>query len=221
MTKFFAAMNPDSDVMWQEALLAAGFIETRDPAQAHFFLHDVVHTAKLGQYLQEKPNFITPHTPQSSFVWDGIWGAGIPTSCNFVAGEAGKQVMESYGYPYRVEVVGFNRCPVRAFTPTPGNDLLIIPSHALEHGGYTYPNYIQWAVNMLRFILKNRDAFGKITLCWDETRFDPAVMDEMRRKGFIIIPTKPNQEPEPLKRMMERIEQVDRVMGCGTAGGVP
>ena len=219
MTKFFIARNMDSDEMFWKALLDAGYTEVDHPARADFIVHDAVHP-NLGQYLQEKPNFITPHTPSSAWLWDGILEDRIPVCCNFVTGEAGKQVMAAYDYPYRVEVVGFNRCHMHAFHPTTGNDLLIIPSHSLQNRQYTYLNYREWVVMVLRFVLANRSIFGKITLCWDEDRFDPTLMDDMKHSGFTIIPTNPYRDPEPLKHMRERIEKADLVMACGTAGCV-
>ena len=217
--RFYIAKNEDSDDMFHNALLEAGYVEEQNLFKVDFIVHDAVHP-RLESFLRQTPNFVTPHAPQSSFLWDGILRTDIPVCCNFVSGPGGKKVMEAYKYPYRVEVVGFNRCPVRDFTPTSGNDLLIVPSHSLQHGEYTYPDYIDWAVETLRFILKNRDAFGKITLCWNETRFDPAVMDEMRQKGFIIIPTNPYVDPDPLKNMIKRIEEADLVLSCGTVGCV-
>jgi hypothetical protein len=205
--------------MYHSALVQDGYIETQDINLASFIVHDAVHPG-LDEYLKHKPNFVTPHTPQSSFLWDGILRTDIPVCCNFVSGPAGRRIMELYGYPYRVEVVGFNRCEVRKFTPTTGNDLLIVPSHSLQHREYTYQGYIDWALETLRFILKNRDAFGKITLCWDEERFDYKFMDEMKKKGFIIIPTNPYVDKEPLKRMMYRMEMADLVLSCGTVGCV-
>ena len=209
----------DSDEMFWRALLDAGYIEVDHPAQADFIVHDAVHP-NLGQYLQAKPNFVTPHTPQSAWLWDGVLEDRIPVCCNFVNGEASRQVMKAYEYPYRAEVVGFNRCPMHSFSPSLGNDLLIIPSQSLQNRQYTYPNYIEWVLMTLRFVLKNRTAFGKITLCWDEVRFDSSLMDEMKKKGFIIIPTNPYRDPEPLKHMMERMNEAHLVMACGTAGCV-
>ena len=205
--------------MFYRALQDGGYVESLNPAQADFIVHDAVHP-NLEPFLITKPNFITPHAPQSSFMWDGMLGTGFPVCCNFVTGEAGKKVMAAYHYPYRVEVVGFNRCEVREFTPATGNDLLIIPSHAIQNGQYTYSDYIGWVVLMLRFILRHRSYFGKITLCWNETRFDPALMDEMIKQGFDIIPTNPYKDPDPLLHMMERMDQADLVMSCGTAGCV-
>src|ERR1700690_162534 len=219
MPSFYGAFNIDSDGMYREALLAAGYAEVCDPFKSDFIVHDAVHP-NLGPYLQSRPNFIVPHTPQSSFMWDGILPIDIPPACNFVYGQAGCDVMAAYRYPYRVEAIGFSRCEVREFEPTRGADLLIIPSHSLQHGEYTYSDYIDRAVSVLAHVLKYQYAFGRIVLCWNETRFDPALMNAMRETGFIIIPTNPNIDKDPLKRMMGRIEQANLVMACGTAGCV-
>ena len=221
MPKFFyAGVNTDSDGMYQDALIGAGYLETLAPSLSQFIVHDAVHP-RLEHCLSALPNFIVPHTPQSSFLWDGILGTGIPTCCNFVYGEAGREVLASYGYPHRVEVIGFSRCVVRPFKPTaPGRNLLIIPSHALQGDQYTYPGYIEWVLNILRFVLEHRKVFDRIVLCWGENRFDPALMAEMKRQGFEIIPTNPYFDKEPLKNMMVRIEQSNLVLSCGTAGCV-
>ena len=217
--KFFCAQNKDCDEMYRAALVGAGYLETGMVTEADFIVHDAVHP-NLGHALMNKTNFITPHVPQGAFLWDGLLETRIPTACNFVTGPGSKEVLESYGYPYRVEVTGFNRCQVRPFKPTEGNDLLIIPSHPLQHGEYTYPRYIDWAVNILRFVLKNRSRFGKITLCWSETHLDPALKEEMFLAEFDAISTDPYKDTEPLKTMMRRIERADLVLGCGTAGCV-
>jgi hypothetical protein len=190
--KFYLARNTDSDEMFFKALIRAGFEEIRDPGRADFIVHDAVHPG-LDAYIQNKPSFIYPHTPQSAFLWDGILGVG-PCSCNFVAGRAAQKSMKAYGYPHRVETIGFSRCVVREFTPTTGNDLLIVPAHPLQHGEHTHDKYIDMVIPTLQFVLKNRNAFGKITLCWNETKLPPL--------------------------LMERIDRADLVFACNTAGCV-
>ncbi|HEY6021077.1 MAG TPA: hypothetical protein VIY48_14565, partial [Candidatus Paceibacterota bacterium] len=103
---------------------------------ADFLLHDAIHEGpELDPALKSKKNFIFPHTPQSWFLWDGILEVK-PTCCNFVYGEGAVRGMRAYGYPHRVEAVGFSRCDVHEFTPTSGTDLLIVPAHPVIGGGY-------------------------------------------------------------------------------------
>ena len=219
MSKFFIARNMDSDDLYRAALWDAGFEERNLPEQADFIVHDAVHPG-LEPYLATRPNFIYPHTPQSSFLWDGILSTKIKVNCNFVYGEGGRKVLASYKYPYRVETIGFTRCEVQTFRPTTGNNLLIIPSHPLQHGEYTYPDYMEYALGALRYVYRHRAAFGKITLCWDEDRFDPEFYGAIQRAGWELIRTNPYKDPEPLKHMMERMEKADLIFSCGTAGTV-
>jgi hypothetical protein len=218
MDRFFVTRNADSDEMYCQALASSGFVEVSSPETADFILHDAVHPG-VESFIRTKPTFIFPHTPQSSFLWDGILGID-PVCCNFVAGEAGIKTMKAYGYPYRVEAVGFSRCEVREFTPTAGNDLLVVPSHPLQHGEYTLAGYMGWVENVLRFILHHRSEFGKITLCWSEKKIDPMLVEEMGKSGVVIIPTDPYKDSEPLKNMMGRMEKSDLVLSCGTVGCV-
>ena len=213
--RFYITLNPDSDCMYWHALLAAGYDETDDPAQADFIVHDSIHKGVVA-FLGDIPSFIVPHTPVSCFLWDGI-NKVYPTKCNFVAGDGCKKIMQSYGYPFRIEPVGFNRCEVKAFAPTTGNDLLIVPAHKLDIGRYTDWDYASRVVAVLRFVVENRDAFRKVNLCWKDDSIDLSFAES---KGINIIRTDPYIDREPLKHMMERIEQHDLIMGCGTAACV-
>lgn len=219
--KFYATKNRDSDGLWVEALLEAGYIETNDFVNADFIFHDSVHPM-IRKFLAEDPtrkNFITPHTPQSWFLWDGIQAKSF-TCCNFVAGEVAVRGMKAYGYPYRVEAVGFNRCKVREFTPRRGNDLLIIPAHPDKNGRYHVENYRNIIKALLERILENRHYFGLITLLWSEHRIKPELMKRMKKAGFRFLRISPFEHPAPLLRAIEEIEKSDLVLGCNTAGCV-
>jgi hypothetical protein len=216
--KFYITWNRDSDEMFCQALLDAGYVRVNDPASADFIVHDAVSPG-VEPYLKTKPSFITPHTPQSSFLWDGILNI-YPTCCNFVYGEAAIKTLRSYDYPYRAEAVGFARCEVREFKRIASNNLLIVPSHRGPfNSDYTYKDYIYWATPVLHLVLINRFMFGDVTLCWDETRLDPSLLYDINR-DMTIIPTNPYKDKEPLKQMMKRIGKADLVLSCGTVGCV-
>src|SRR5258707_6093011 len=216
--RFFIARNTDSDDMFHQALLSAGYVEVDHPSVAEFIVHDAVHPG-LDRFLDSHPVFVTPHTPQSSFLWDGILEQA-PVCCNFVYGEAGRMCMKSYGYPYRVEPVGFARCEVLPFKPTKGRDLLIVPAHPSRRGQYTNSEYLTWGFTTLKWILSKRGSFGKVTLCWSETRIDPDLAQEMRKKDIDHVVANPWTDPEPLKHMIERVEAADLVVSCNTTGCV-
>jgi hypothetical protein len=217
-TSFYITKNLDSDEFFYQALLADGYVEELDMNKADFILYDGVHRNVEG-ILKHKPSFLFPHTPQSWFMFDGIVRQR-PVLCNFVAGQAAVDGMKAYGYPFRVEAVGFNRCVVQEFRPSIGNDLLIVPAHQLQGGSYAENNYPVRVMNLLRKVLEKRDLFGRIELCWYEKDIDKDVLQDIRKKGVIITQTNPHVDKDPLKQMMKRIDKADLVLACGTAGCV-
>jgi hypothetical protein len=201
------------------ALLAAGYVRKDDPRYGDFIFDDGARGTRLEQWARIKPYFYIPHTAQSWFFFD--WShKTLRVNCNFVNGNAAVFGMRSFGYPYRVESIGFTRCDVREFTPTAGYDLLVIPAHATRSGQYPQPRYVKIVSDMLRFILSNRPAFNKVTVCWNEQGLDAELMRDADKKNVQFIATNPYKDKDPLKRMIERMEQADLVMGCGTAGCV-
>lgn len=220
-TRFYATENRDNDGLFIKALLDAGFARVHKPGDADFIFHDSVHP-EIRDFLIKNPyfpNFITPHTPQSWFLWDGIQPIRY-TCCNFVSGEAAIHGMAAYGYPYRVEAIGFTRCRVREFAPTRGADLLIIPGHPDRRGKYATPGYMEIVLPTLERILKHRAMFEKITLLWCETRIDPKLVERMKNAGFRFVHIDPFTDPAPLVHVMQEIEKADLILGCGTAGCV-
>jgi hypothetical protein len=217
MKKFYITHNTDNDNKFAAALLQAGFIEVAKMAEAEFIVHDGIRREVVFG-VGNRPAFIIPHTPQSWFLWDGLC-AVTPVRCNFVAGQAGVDGMKSYGYPYRVEAVGFSRCAVREFTPSRGRNLLFVPSHAIEGGGYAENNYVEKVMRVFDFIVRNRHSFAKITMCWDAQN-ESRLSDKLRRCKINFIPTNPHKDKTPLLAMMERIEAADLVISCGTVGCV-
>jgi hypothetical protein len=216
--KFYLTKNVDLDNKYLQALLDAGYTNT-DLDHADFLFDDCAHGSLLERQARRHPYFIIPHTPQSWFFWDYPAHRVAPVKCNFVNGNAAVAGMKAYGYLHRVEAVGFSRCDVREFTPTTGNNLLVIPAHPTRKGIYSQPGYVQIVLKMIGFIISNRSAFGKVDICWNEN-IGSEMMQEARRKSIDFIATNPYVDKNPLKRMIERMEQADLVMGCGTAGCV-
>lgn len=219
--KFYATENRDHDGMFIQALLDAGFSRVCKPIEADFLFHDSVHP-EIRDFLSKNPyfpNFITPHTPQSWFIWDGIQPVRY-TCCNFVAGQAGVDGMVTYGYPYRAEAIGFTRCKVRGFQPTKGNNLLIIPAHPDRRGKYATPGYMEIIIPTFEKIIQNRSAFDRVTLLWSETRIDAGLMAKMKKARFRFVRIDPFTDTSPLLHVMDQIERADLIIGCGTAGCV-
>lgn len=218
-SKFYFAENLDSDSKMLTALLAVGYVRKDEPRYGDFIFDDGARGTRLERWARIKPYFYVPHTPQSWFFFDWHRKA-LKVDCNFVNGNAAIFGMRSFGYSCRVEAIGFNRCDVREFTPATGFDLLMIPAHTSRSGQYTQPRYIKWVSDMLKFILSNRHAFNKVTVCWNEQNLDPELALALRKRHINFIATDPYNDKDPLKHMIERMEQADLVMGCGTAGCV-
>lgn len=218
-SKFYFAENKDSDSMILNAIVEAGYKKQDDPRYGDFIFDDGASGTRLERWSRIKPYFYVPHTPQSWFFFD--WSKkATRTDCNFVNGSAAVWGMRSFGYPFRIEAIGFTRCDVREFAPTTGNDLLVIPAHALRDGKYAQPRYVRSVSDMIKFIIANRWAFGKARICWNVKEIDPDLANDAGKAGIYFIATDPYKDKDPLKRMMERMERADLVMGCGTAGCV-
>jgi hypothetical protein len=218
-SKFYFAENTDSDSKLLNALLAAGYVRKDDPRYGDFIFDDGARGTRLERWARIKPYFYVPHTPQSWFFFD--WKRkSLRVDCNFVNGVAAIWGMRSFGYPYRIEAIGCTRCDVREFTPTTRHDLLVIPAHASRSGQYPQPRYVKIVSDMIRFILSNRPAFDKVTICWNPQDLDAELMQATKKKNVKFIITDPHKDADPLKHMIERMEQADLVIGCGTAGCV-
>lgn len=97
---------------------------------------------------------------------------------------------------------------------------MIVPAHPSRKGQYPNPGYLDLVWDMLMRILKERDCFGKITLCWSEERINPDVLRGMQQKNVEHIVANPWTDPEPLKHMIDQIEAADLVLSCNTTGCV-
>lgn len=86
-----------------------------------FVIYDMdggMRLPKLERYHKRGvPIFMYPHAARPQIIWDGIWEVWPHTTCNFVPGPGHKEVMERYGYPLPIEVVGWSYCPILPFAP--------------------------------------------------------------------------------------------------------
>ena len=158
--KYFAHRYRDSFAMLDAALQDAGFISVADVAEADVLFLD--HENRLKK-MPDKPLFIYPHTPYAYWLWDGIV-TPQPAACNFVVADGAKAGMERYGYPYRVEVIGFNRCAVLPFQPTTGKDVLFAPAHPFGNKRFPRPNDHLTHINAMQFISEHRNCFGRVVV---------------------------------------------------------
>lgn len=167
MKKFFVIRNKDAADEFVAALECAYFQEARKMEDADFMLidceHDVQSENHISNFAKNKPVFIYPHTPYSYFIWDGIYEPA-PVACNFVVGDGAVMGMKAYGYPYRVEKIGWTGCKIYEFSPTSGSRLVFAPPHLLGNGKYPRPELVGLVTNTAEFIRRNANLFESITV---------------------------------------------------------
>lgn len=165
---FYCRHNKDAAADYVAALVKAGYRETYEIEKADFLLldHDLPGYHASRPYIKAittKPKFIYAHVPYSYFFWDGIIEP-TATLCNFVVGSGAVEAMRIYGYPYRVEAVGFTGCHVQAFQPSRGTKLLFAPAHPVHDGKYPNPESLTQIQEASQKILDNLSYFESVTI---------------------------------------------------------
>ena len=217
MAKRFSILaNKDAGAGYARALLDAGYERVPDNRDADFLLIDCEHAGGvrkvIGNFLTNKPVFIYPHSPLAYFIWDGHY-APLPVQCNFVIGEAARLSLAAYGYSHRVEMCGWNRCEIQAFTPTSGRRLLFVPARTRGDGKYTNQAYAEMTPKAFQFVLDHREAFDHVVVCYVR---DFVNEQEYAGTGIEFVKTNPRQAVSPTLDMLRRIEEADLVISCET-----
>ena len=67
--------------------------------------------------------------------WDGVWEPSYYVDTYLAQSPGQKEVMDLYGYPYRIEVIGWHYCPVKHFkAPRKLENVLFAPWHPHSNG---------------------------------------------------------------------------------------
>lgn len=74
-----------------------------------------------------------PHGANPMTLWDGITDPQAVDVC-LVPGEGHRMVMEAYGYPNPIRVIGWTFCQIKPFEPSDGRRVLFAPIHPLGSG---------------------------------------------------------------------------------------
>lgn len=70
--------------------------------------------------------------------YDGIWPVSDRVNGYFCMAKGAKAVMEAYGYPHPIHVIGWHYCPIKPWQPNGTQRVLFAPWH--PHGnGYLHP----------------------------------------------------------------------------------
>lgn len=73
--------------------------------------------------------YLYSHGAMPLTAWDGIWAPSDRISGFFAQTPGQKAVMEAYGYPHPIHVIGWHYSEQRTFTPTDGKRVLFAPWH--------------------------------------------------------------------------------------------
>lgn len=196
------------------ALGRIGYTPTRQSRMADFLIYDHERRDRLIDLFIGKPIFMTPHTPYSWFIWDGISPIDRAT-VNFVYGQAAQDGLLRFGYPHRIEVCGFARCGTREFRPTPGRRLLFAPAHPLAvDRKFPRPENAELHLAALRWCVEHKNYFESVTV---RHAFD------LKDNGFEEYENEPGiifQKVEKLSAELsvQAIDQADLVLSCATFG---
>ena len=221
---FYLLKNRDAGNAFHKALIEAGYVET-DIDHADMIFTDFERP--IIRAVKDRPIFIYGHTPYSFYLYDGKqWLDPIPVACNFVCAEVGVMAMKSYGYPYRVEAVGFSRCEVKPFTPTKGKNLLYASAHLLgSKKVWPHPGDLEMHLRAMKWIAKNRGYFDRVIVNYSVS-LEANALEKFTGIGieFIELGEHSQLSAELAGRQFENI---DLVISCNTfaylalAKGVP
>jgi len=215
---FYVIANKDSARAYVEALISAGHAAAREPFRADCLLYDIERPGRrreeIKDFLKGHPGFIYPHAPYSFWVWDGCYQP-LSVQCNFVVSEAAKEIMHEYGYPYRVESVGFARCAVREFQPKERGRLLFVVPRVLGNRSYADPAIAIEVRRIYATLAQGKTHFESVTVC--HVRGNLEILGLSKINEFKYIVTDPRHDLQPTKNMVEIVNRYDVVVAIGTA----
>jgi len=215
--KFSIRRNKDSSRAFELSLSGAGYDYTKHPEKADFIFYDSENVGRrwneLKELLQKRKGFIYPHTPLTCWIWDGVYNP-LPVACNFVYAPAPKEAMQTYGYPYHIEVIGFPRCEIKGFIPTQGRKLLFVPARPRsDKGRQEKKDRMAWS-----FILDNLGKFEEILVCRMAGQFQD--IPDRNQGKLKIITTNPKHAINPTGDMVDRIDWSDLVISTTTVAAL-
>ncbi len=81
---------------------------------------------------------IYPHGAAPNLTWDGVHEPHPKVSVNLVTSEGHKEVMQRYGYPHPIEVIGWYLCEIEPWKPPRGKKVLFAPIHPIVGGAFMF-----------------------------------------------------------------------------------
>lgn len=152
MGSFYLRDHQGKGRRYADAMTAAGYRRAEhdsDPELvAAFFDHDLgpqgltTRDGLDGLHARGIPVFMYPHAARPALQWDGMYPAWPHTRASIVPADGHRQVLEAYGYPIPVEVVGWQMCEILPWQPVAveGRPVNVVyaPIHP-NHNGFLHP----------------------------------------------------------------------------------
>jgi hypothetical protein len=210
MKRYFAYRYRDAFEPFERALQRAGYIPTESPGRADIIFLD--HEKRLRTI--DRPLFLYPHTPYSFYFWDGLIDPSRETRCNFVNSKAALESMAVYGYPYRVESIGFTRCKIRRFAPTRGKTLIYASAHLYTRGRWPHEGDRLIHEQTLEWLRRYKSSFDEIIIYYFGSLEDNKLKSE---SGFSLVEIQGFGELNS-STALRQLKGADLVISCNTFG---
>lgn len=120
-------------------LISKGWSRTAQEDNAHIVLYDAEinrHEQIKRLHKKGKPVFIYPHAARPDLLPDFKGYSAAPDlTAHFVITEGHVEIMEAYGYPHPMPVVGWSMCPIEPFRERErARQVLFAPIHSSRSG---------------------------------------------------------------------------------------
>lgn len=178
---------------------------------------------QIDKLAKQKPIFIYPHTPYSSWLWDGYTKPSKNIACNFVCNESAIKTMDSYGYPCRKENIGFSRpLTVKKFQKTSGARLAYSGPRLIGSEGRFYRNGdAEYVKKTMDWIVENKSYFLEVKVFYS---FSPEVyglQDYLKYSCIEFVNVAPDSvatKQLDTGSALNQLKDIDIFLGSNTLG---
>jgi len=227
--KYYSTNYRDTFTCMRNALEKDGHVPVSNYNKADMIFLDREPTGNEARWeifdnlAKRKPMFLYPHTTYSFWLWDGYTKPSPHVSCNFIASEAARLSLETYGYPCRAEVVGYTRpSPLQPFRPTAGKHLAHAQPRLLGRNGRFYRPGDALVHDMaMEWIYQYRQDFEKITIFYSFTLeiSNLSKYKDVREFDFVCVAADARESQRmDTAHGIRQLQGVDLFIGSNTLG---
>lgn len=227
--KYYSTEYRDSFLVMKRVLNSNGWTQVLKSNEADAVFIDREPTGNerrwdaINDLATKKPVFIYPHTPYSSWLWDGYTKPSKNIACNFVCNEAALKIMDSYGYPCRRENIGFSRpLQVKPFSPTKGVILGYSGPRLIGANGKFYRSGdAEYIKKTMGWIIENKKQFLEVKIFYSFSLEVYGLEEYATCSGLEFVNVaKDSIETKNLntETALRQLEDIDIFIGSNTLG---